>query len=58
MFLGQVELRVNIVQLFGSWLGAAAFMDTGDVTIGTVDLPQCVQYKKARGTGRPNSMHV
>ncbi len=31
MFLGQIELRVQIVKLFGYWLEVANFLDAGDV---------------------------
>lgn len=36
MLLGQAELRVNLFQLYGGWVGAVAFFDAGDVA-----LPRC-----------------
>lgn len=33
MFLGQGEVRVGIVKLYGFWLEAAGFFDTGDVAL-------------------------
>ena len=37
MFLGQFEVRVNLVRLLGSWLSTALFVDAGDVAA-----PSCV----------------
>jgi outer membrane protein assembly factor BamA len=36
MLLVQAEMRVNLFQLYGGWLGAVAFFDAGDVA-----LPRC-----------------
>lgn len=40
MFLTSIEGRVDIARLFGNWIGAAAFLDGGDVpaAIGQLDL--------------------
>jgi translocation and assembly module TamA len=38
MFLGQLELRVDLFRLAGNWLAAAAFVDAGDVAA-----PACAQ---------------
>ena len=35
MFLTQLELRVKVVRLFGSWLEMASFLDAGDVAAPT-----------------------
>jgi len=32
MFLAQLELRVNLVNVSGAWIAAAVFFDTGDVS--------------------------
>ncbi len=59
MFLGQVEARVNLVRLFGFWLGAATFLDLGDVTNQGIDFTNLnyavgggLRYKTIIGTLR------
>jgi translocation and assembly module TamA len=65
MFLTQVELRVNVVRLFGAWLELAGFLDAGDVAAPTglrgdrIDLSELhyatgggLRYKTIIGTVR------
>ena len=57
MVLGQLELRVNIVQLFGQWLALAAFWDAGDVAAPSCASTAACQIPGARTTVSLGELH-